>query len=234
MKLNVIICFFSGLTDEEIIAALEESDEEGFDYEVDDPTFQISSDNEAPVESSGEEEDGEEGDEQRNVEVAENVDEPMPGTSHGTRRPRRTAKPMTKWKANDDCVLDFALKATEETTNSSLSPLQHVAKFWPEELFEILAMETNIRFMTETGEKLKCTAPEIKRFLGISILMGTIKYPRIKKYWQQGLIGLLVGETHCCNWHCHSNPHSTTYSFQGGFSDEERRPRSFSNVREKK
>ena len=96
MKLNVIICFFfSGLTDEEIIAALEESDEEGFDDEVDDPTFQISSDNEAPVESSGEEEDGEEGDEQRDVEVAENVDEPMPGTSHGTRRPRRTAKPMT-------------------------------------------------------------------------------------------------------------------------------------------
>ena len=40
MKLNVIvICFFSGLTDEEIIAALEESDEEGFDDEVDDPTF---------------------------------------------------------------------------------------------------------------------------------------------------------------------------------------------------
>ena len=130
MKLNVfVICFFSGLTDEEIIAALEESDEEEFDDEVDDPTFQISSDNEASVESSGEEEDGEEGDEQRDVEVAENVDEPMPGTSHGTRRPRRTAKPMTKWKANDDCVLDFALKATEETTDSSLSPLQHVAKF---------------------------------------------------------------------------------------------------------
>ena len=183
------------MTDEEIIAALEESDEEGFDDEVDDPTFQISSDNEAAIESSGEEEDGEEGDEQRDVEVAENVDEPMPGTSHGTRRPRRTAKPMTKWKANDDCVLDFALKATEKTTDSSLSPLQHVAKFWPEELFEILAMETNIRFMTETGEKLKCTAPEIKRFLGISILMETIKYPRIKKYWQQGFCIPIILDT---------------------------------------
>ena len=86
--------FFSGLMDEEIIAALEESDEEGFDDEVDDPTFQISSDNEAPVESSGEE-NGEEGDEQRDVEVVENFDEPMPETSHGTRRPRRSAKPMT-------------------------------------------------------------------------------------------------------------------------------------------
>ena len=101
MRLNVIvICFFSGLADEEIIGALEESDEEGFDDEVDDPTFQISSDNEAPVKSSGGEENGEEGDEQRDVEVAQNVDEPMPGTSHDTRRPRRTAKPMTKWKAN--------------------------------------------------------------------------------------------------------------------------------------
>ena len=56
-------------------------------------------------------------------------------------------------------------------------------------------METNIRFMTETGEKLKCTAPEIKRFLGISILMGTIKYPRIKKYWQQGFRIPIISDT---------------------------------------
>ncbi|XP_022195556.1 piggyBac transposable element-derived protein 3-like [Nilaparvata lugens] len=44
--------------------------------------------------------------------------------------------------------------------------------------------KTNIYHHIKTGKELKVTLEEIKKFLGISMLMSTLGYPRIRQYWE--------------------------------------------------
>ena len=46
-----------------------------------------------------------------------------------------------------------------------------------------LAEQTNIRFMTKTVRARYVKKEEIKKFLGISIIIGNLKFPRLRMYW---------------------------------------------------
>ena len=154
---------------------MEESDEEYLDDDTLDPSF-------LP-------DDVEQSDDNMDEEV-ENVEaEPMlqPSTSAApTTERRKTQKTQSSWHVNDDCDLNFPGRDADDSPGGASTPLAFVEMFWPAEIFEILARETNVRHMAETGRELNYSATEMKKFLGISLLMGCIKYPRIKMYWRQG------------------------------------------------
>ena len=57
-------------------------------------------------------------------------------------------------------------------------------KYFPSELFEKFATESNIYCMRETGTNLNTTPAEIQKFFGINMLMGNVSLPRIRMYWQ--------------------------------------------------
>ena len=151
-----------------------ESDEEYLDDDTLDPSF-------LP-------DDVEQSDDNMDEEV-ENVNvEPMPQPSTSaapTTKRRKRQKTQSSWHVNDDCDLNFPVRDAEDSPSGASTPLAFVEMFWPAEIFEILARETNIRRMAETGRELNCSATEMKKFLSISLLMGCIKYPRIKMYWRQ-------------------------------------------------
>ena len=64
------------------------------------------------------------------------------------------------------------------------SPLEILMKYFPNELFEKFATESNIYCMRETGTNLDTTPTEIQQFFGMNILMGNVSLQRIRMYWQ--------------------------------------------------
>lgn len=48
-----------------------------------------------------------------------------------------------------------------------------------------LLKKTNIYYHVKTGRELRVTKEEIKKFIGISMLMSTLGYPQIRLYWDQ-------------------------------------------------
>ena len=100
------------------------------------------------------------------------------------------------WNGNDSTILLFEMRhLPNDRLFDFTSILQLVEQMWPSNLFTILAEQTNIRYMMETGQELQRSAKEIQKFLEISIIMGTIKLLRIYMYWKQGYRILIVVDT---------------------------------------
>ena len=79
----------------------------------------------------------------------------------------------------------------DPTSNSEFEYLQQL---WPCSLCELIALETN-RYAMQKGRSKwnNTTTAEIWKFLGISILMGIHRLPRINNYWSRDkFLGLPV------------------------------------------
>ena len=79
----------------------------------------------------------------------------------------------------------------DPTSNSAFEYLQQL---WPCSLCELIALETN-RYAMQKGRSKwnNTTTAEIWKFLGISILMGIHRLPRINNYWSRDkFLGLPV------------------------------------------
>ena len=78
---------------------------------------------------------------------------------------------------------------------SAKSQLELFQKFFADELCGLLVEQTNIRFITKTGRASDVTKEEIKKFLGISIIMGNLKFQRLSMYWQSKYRVPIISET---------------------------------------
>ncbi|KAG5880105.1 hypothetical protein JTB14_011608 [Gonioctena quinquepunctata] len=67
------------------------------------------------------------------------------------------------------------------------SPLYFFSQYFTQELFEIMAENTNLYAVQQATRFLHTTVEEMKTFVGIHILMGNLHYPRIKCYWNSKL-----------------------------------------------
>ena len=144
---------------------LEESDEELCDDDVLDPTYRIN-------DSKAEERESE-------------FEEPQANTSR--RKTKKKIKQHAVWSRNDSSILSFEMRLMpNDRLFDSTSIVQLVELMWPLSLFAILAEQTDIRNMMETGQELRCSAREIQKFLGKFIIMATMKLLRIHMYWKQG------------------------------------------------
>lgn len=90
---------------------------------------------------------------------------------------------------HDTSTRDADVSASYEST------LELFQNFFANELYGLLAEETNIRFMMETGKTYNVTEEEIKKSLGICIIMGSLKFPRLLLQWQTKYCVPIIRET---------------------------------------
>ncbi|KAH8022268.1 hypothetical protein HPB51_023155 [Rhipicephalus microplus] len=95
-----------------------------------------------------------------------------------------TAKTRVSWTAKDFVRPDTTFQCEYDDPVAVAEPIEYFLKYISEEVFEEMARCTNIYVMETTGTILATTPDEIKRFLGVLIIMGTLKFPRTRMYWQ--------------------------------------------------
>ncbi|KAL4104679.1 hypothetical protein QTP88_019961 [Uroleucon formosanum] len=86
-----------------------------------------------------------------------------------------------KWR-----IQSFTSKIFSEKIPKTLpvgTPMEYFKKYFPEELYELAALCTNQYYMENTGKILKTTFIEMKQFFGIHVIIGCIKFPRLRMYW---------------------------------------------------
>jgi len=86
-----------------------------------------------------------------------------------------------KWR-----IESFTSKIFSEKVPKTLlvgTPMEYFKKYFPEELYERAALCTNQYYMENTGKILKTSSIEIKQFFGIHIIIGCVKFPRLRMYW---------------------------------------------------
>lgn len=103
-------------------------------------------------------------------------------------RKKSFERPDCQWKHDN-----LAAEAAKATDNSS--PMQLLSKYFTDHLFNSIAEETNNRYLRRTGNTLKLTTTEIRQFFGICCIMGNLKFPRLRMYWQTSYIIALVADT---------------------------------------
>ncbi|XP_052737981.1 piggyBac transposable element-derived protein 3-like [Bicyclus anynana] len=67
------------------------------------------------------------------------------------------------------------------------SPMEYFNDYFDDEFFEHSAMCTNNYYMRRTGCILNTNAIELKKLVGIHLIMGVISYPRLYMYWRDGM-----------------------------------------------
>lgn len=50
-----------------------------------------------------------------------------------------------------------------------------------------MALCTNLYYLRKTGRVLNTNKPEMKKLIGIHLLMGILSYPRIAMYWRRSI-----------------------------------------------
>ena len=103
-------------------------------------------------------------------------------------RNRSFIKPVSNWLHDNS-----AAEASKATNNCS--PTQILSKYFSDDLFQLIAEETNNRYLIRHGILLKITTAEIKQFFGICCIMGNLKFPRLRMYWQASYRIPLIADT---------------------------------------
>ncbi|KAM7291292.1 piggyBac transposable element-derived protein 3 [Ixodes scapularis] len=97
---------------------------------------------------------------------------------------RTKQKTRTVWMAKDFAPPDVSFECNQRPLEEVAEPVEYFSRYFPEPLFEEMARCTNIYVLETTGAILATTPEEIKTFLGMLMIMGTLKFPRIRMYWQ--------------------------------------------------
>lgn len=71
--------------------------------------------------------------------------------------------------------------------NKVRSPLEYYNDYFNNGFYERMALCTNLYYLRKTGRLLNTSKPEMKKFIGIHLLMGILSYPRIAMYWRRSI-----------------------------------------------
>ncbi|KAH8036620.1 hypothetical protein HPB51_002674 [Rhipicephalus microplus] len=113
-------------------------------------------------------------------------------SSGAAKAPSRTS---TVSKNSTPCIADidtdWAGKAPDylgkhKANEHGALHIDHFLALFPESLLEHIVCQTNLYAVQKGTENLLLTLPELKVFLGISLAMTYITYPRIRNYWSTG------------------------------------------------
>ena len=75
------------------------------------------------------------------------------------------------------------LLVTETDLHEDSGPLQFFSRFFPKDLFSLIADQTNRYSVEKTGSSVGTNPKEIEQFIGITLLLGVVKIPRYRMAW---------------------------------------------------
>ncbi|KAG0414983.1 hypothetical protein HPB47_007864 [Ixodes persulcatus] len=96
----------------------------------------------------------------------------------------RNRKVRTVWTSRDFEPPDTTFDDIHMTLEEVAEPWEYFRRYFPDSLFEEFARCTNIYGLQTSGTNLGTTPEEIKTFFGMMMIMGTLKFPRMRMYWQ--------------------------------------------------
>lgn len=101
-----------------------------------------------------------------------------------------TEKENIKWQHGSikTPTFDFEQIVSDDPFEDVLSPLNYFIKYVPDSLFDDMVHYTNLYAEQKEVKKWKPTDKlEIRKFIGLHIWMGNLKFPRIEMYYQREL-----------------------------------------------
>nr|CAD7446340.1 unnamed protein product [Timema bartmani] len=119
-----------------------------------------------------------------------NVDEPEIVTNDVNNKMNYflTEKKDIKWCHRLISVLNSDKWEPDTTEETKLTPLIYFRNYIPEHLFEAMAGMTNIYAIQAGTNGFKpTTTTELETLIGLHIVMGTLKFPRVRMYWDTTL-----------------------------------------------
>jgi hypothetical protein len=90
------------------------------------------------------------------------------------------------------CDVPFSCSFDGTSQFVETSPLHYFSKIFPQEFFESAAKFTNVYAAQQKNRFKNSTAEEIMQLFGLKIAMGTLKFPRIRLYWNRTLGNTLL------------------------------------------
>lgn len=101
-----------------------------------------------------------------------------------------TEKGKIKWREDVKYItpttIQWAQKAQPNLTNLK-SPVDYFYKYFDDTLFDTMVTYTNLYHLQNNTRFENTNIKEIKKFVGIHIIMGNLSYPRIRLYWDSKL-----------------------------------------------
>lgn len=94
-----------------------------------------------------------------------------------------STKLSVKWVDGQLSPSDTACSYQPQIGSPPREPLVYFSQYFSVEIFENLATFTNLYALQGNGE-LVTTKEELQVFFGILMLMGILKFPRVRMYWQ--------------------------------------------------
>lgn len=115
---------------------------------------------------------------------------------HTQKRHKRANKekkktvPKPNWKVGkfqkNIPSIDIRPQDLSEAQNDNKTPLIYFKAYYSDDFFSKAAEYTNMYYLSKYGKVLNTSAAEIKKLYGMHLLMGCIKFPRMRMYWSAG------------------------------------------------
>jgi hypothetical protein len=71
----------------------------------------------------------------------------------------------------------------DNNARNSWTPVEYFAQYIDNDVYKMIADATNQSSVINDGHSIRTTPEEIRKFIAINIMMGSLKYPRICMYW---------------------------------------------------
>lgn len=75
------------------------------------------------------------------------------------------------------------------------SPMEYFMQYFPEDFYESTSECTNLYHFSTKGKHLRTSPQEVKQLFGMHVIMGCVRYPRLRKYWQRGFRLPVIADT---------------------------------------
>jgi len=164
------------LTEEEILAILEDSDSELEEDEIEED--EIESIEETIVRHQ-----------ENNFVIEENIENIEPialhdaGNVNGKKQKSKT-KFNHKWSSKDINPVDDMFQNTfSDPPPETMTPLEYFRLFIDQPIIENLVYQTNLYSVQKSGKNIDTNVNEMEQFLGIHILSGIVRVPQYRMYW---------------------------------------------------
>ncbi|KAM4580374.1 piggyBac transposable element-derived protein 3-like [Odontesthes bonariensis] len=100
-----------------------------------------------------------------------------------------TRKEEIKWRHRPfTTIMDTSFENPPIHEDHPMRPYEYFKQYVPDEIFNLMADNTNIYAMQSGTLSFKPTSPgEIRTLIGLHLAMGVMKMPRVSMYWEAGM-----------------------------------------------